>query len=128
MENTGDSEILVNSILEDVEIPRPEKNEFQDLSDIALEIDDETIHLNTPDKHYYELFEKVRSEAKEAKKRAKEAYLKAKNIKKSYMLETMSESSDETIDSLLDMDDMDDMNDMDDIDENTQTEELTLET
>jgi len=128
MENTGDSEILVNSILEDVEIPRPEKNEFQDLSDIALEIDDETIHLNTPDKHYYELFEKVRSEAKEAKKRAKEAYLKAKNIKKSYMLETMSESSDETIDSLLDMDDMDDMNDMDDMDENTQTEELTLET
>jgi hypothetical protein len=85
-------------------------DELQDFTDKDLDVSDETMKLNKPEQHYYELFEKVRNEAKEAKKRAKEAYLKAKNIKKSYMLETMSESSDDSLDSLEDSDEETELN------------------
>ena len=76
---------LVESIIEEVSSELTNTDELQDFTDKELNIGEETITLNKPDQHYYELFEKVRNEAKQAKKRAKEAYLKAKNIKKSYL-------------------------------------------
>ena len=103
---------LVESIIEEVSSELTNTDELQDFTDKELNIGEETITLKKPDQHYYELFEKVRNEAKQAKKRAKEAYLKAKNIKKSYMLETMSDSSDDSLNSL---------------DESDQETELNLE-
>lgn len=101
---------LVESILDEVIHQGANTDELQDFTDKDLDVSDEIMKLNKPEQHYYELFEKVRNEAKEAKKRAKEAYLKAKNIKKSYMLETMSESSDDSLDSLDESDEETELN------------------
>ena len=106
-EKMEDSDLLVNSILDDVVDRDKDTSDLHEVTDALLSIEDDPVQLNSPDEHYYELFEKVRSEAKEAKKRAKEAYLKAKNIKKSYMLETMSDSSEDSIDSSTDIDELD---------------------
>ena len=105
-----EAQSLVESILDENDLQNINKDELLEYTNKDLDISDETMTLNKPDKHYYELFEKVRNEAKEAKKRAKEAYLKAKNIKKSYMLETMSESSDDSLDSLDESDEETELN------------------
>ena len=109
-EKEQEAQDLVESILDEVTQQDTNTDELQDFTDKDLDVSQETITLNKPEEHYYELFEKVRNEAKEAKKRAKEAYLKAKNIKKSYMLETMSESSDDSLDSLDESDEETELN------------------
>ena len=45
---------------------------------------------------YYELYKEARRKAKAAKKEAILAFLEAKNIKKTYMLETMDDSDSES--------------------------------
>ena len=44
---------------------------------------------------YYEIYQKAREKAKEAKKNAVLAYLEMKNIKKTYMLDDIDESDSE---------------------------------
>ena len=96
---------LVDSILETMEEPSNELTEFN----IDLHLDNssnETIELKKPDRVYYEIYKNVREKAKKAKQEAMNAYLEAKNIKKTYMLENLSDSSEE--------DTMDDMSDVED--------------
>ena len=57
--------------------------------DLSLESNLETIQLKKPNQVYFELYKEARSKAKTAKKNAIIAYLEAKNIKKTYMLETL---------------------------------------
>jgi len=52
----------------------------------------ETMTLKKPNQVYYELYKEARQKAKVAKKMAIIAYLEAKNIKKSYMIENLNES------------------------------------
>jgi hypothetical protein len=52
----------------------------------------ETIQLKKPNQVYYEIYQKAREKAKEAKKTAILAYLEMKNIKKTYMLDDIDES------------------------------------
>jgi hypothetical protein len=52
----------------------------------------EKIQLKKPNQVYFELYKEARSKAKEAKKSAILAYLEAKNIKKTYMLENLNDS------------------------------------
>lgn len=52
----------------------------------------ETMTLKKPNQVYYELYKEARQKAKIAKKMAIIAYLEAKNIKKSYMIENLNES------------------------------------
>ena len=59
-----------------------------------LENNLETIILKKPNQVYYEIYKKARVKAKEAKKAAILAYLEAKNIKKTYMLDDIDESDD----------------------------------
>uniref|UniRef100_A0A6C0F4F9 Uncharacterized protein n=1 Tax=viral metagenome TaxID=1070528 RepID=A0A6C0F4F9_9ZZZZ len=66
--------------------------------DVLLEGNLETITLKKPNHVYYEIYKQARIKAKEAKKTAIKAYLEAKNIKKTYMLEDMDDS-DESEDS-----------------------------
>ena len=68
----------------------------------------ETITLKKPNQVYYDLYKKAREKAKQVKKEALLAYLEAKNIKKTYMLEI--DSSD---DSDFDEDDDDEENEDD---------------
>lgn len=104
-------------ILEEVP-PAPVKDalniEFEELSDEIQEKDDEleevtdfamdtseAIPLKKPNQVYFELYKEARKKAKEAKKNAILAFLEAKNIKKTYMIETM-EDSDSDIDAEID--------------------------
>jgi len=54
----------------------------------------ETIQLKKPNQVYYEIYKEARKKAKEAKKNAMIAFLEAKNIKKTYMLEDLDDSDD----------------------------------
>lgn len=68
--------------------------DFQDLTEVDFAADNslETITLKKPNQVYYEIYNEARKKAKECKKEAILAYLKAKNIKKTYMLEDDSDS------------------------------------
>jgi acetolactate synthase-1/2/3 large subunit len=55
----------------------------------------ETMQLKKPNQVYYELYKEARKKAKEAKKNAIIAYLEAKNIKKTYMIENIEDSESE---------------------------------
>ena len=55
----------------------------------------ETLQLKNPNQVYYEIYQKAREKAKDAKKNAILAYLEMKNIKKTYMLDDIDESDSE---------------------------------
>jgi len=58
----------------------------------------ETMTLKKPNQVYYEIYKEARKKAKDAKKAAILAFLEAKNIKKTYILEDLDESDDEVDD------------------------------
>ena len=110
------------NILEESELEQKEKNdtlelEFEDLNeyieenpdelkevynlDISLENNLETMKLKKPNQVYFELYKEARNKAKLAKKNALLAYLEAKNIKKTYMIENINDS-DSDIDAEID--------------------------
>lgn len=94
---------LVDSILESME-PSNELTEFN----IDLHLDNtskDTIELKKPERVYYEMYLSVREKAKKAKQEAMLAYLEAKNIKKTYMLENLSDSSEDSLDDMSDTED-----------------------
>ena len=76
-----------------------ELKEF-DITDISTL---ETITLKKPNQVYYEIYKEARKKAKLAKKEAILAFLEAKNIKKTYMLENIDDSdsdNDSTFDNM----------------------------
>lgn len=76
--------------LEELEKPATEIQEF--VLETMDDNDLETMKLKKPNQIYYEIYKEARKKAKEAKKNAIIAYLEAKNIKKTYMLESMNDS------------------------------------
>ena len=61
--------------------------------DIKLNLDSlETLQLKKPNQVYFELYKEARNKAKVAKKNAILAYLEAKNIKKTYLIESVNDS------------------------------------
>jgi hypothetical protein len=86
----------------DVEDLEP-KEEIQEDSSILKEVDLsstldnslETMQLKKPNQVYYEIYQKAREKAKDAKKNAILAYLEMKNIKKTYMLDDIDGSDSE---------------------------------
>jgi hypothetical protein len=79
---------------EDIEENSDELKEI-DKIDLPLENSLDTIQLKKPNQVYFELYKEARKKAKEAKKNAILAYLEAKNIKKTYMIENMDDSDSE---------------------------------
>ena len=71
------------------------------LQDDLETFDNEPITLKNPNEVYYELYKEAREKAKMAKKNAIVAYLEAKNIKKTYMLDSLDESESD-IDAEID--------------------------
>jgi len=63
-----------------------------DNDDLHLDKNDECLTLKKPNQVYFELYKEARNKAKQAKRNAILAYLEAKNIKKTYMLETINDS------------------------------------
>jgi hypothetical protein len=78
---------------EQIEVNDPNELKEVDLSK-DLENTLETITLKKPNQVYYEIYKAAREKAKEAKKAAVIAYLEAKNIKKTYMLDDIDDSDD----------------------------------
>ena len=79
--------------------PSNENNDDLKEFNISLETTMETITLKKPNEVYYNLYKQARKKAKEAKKTAVIAYLEAKNIKKTYMLENLDDSEDDDFDT-----------------------------
>lgn len=76
-----------------------ELKEF-DITDVSTL---ESITLKKPNQVYYEIYKEARKKAKLAKKEAILAFLEAKNIKKTYMLENLDDSdsdNDTTLDNI----------------------------
>ena len=80
-----------------------------DLSSSNLENNLESITLKKPNQVYYEIYKKAREKAKEAKKEAILAFLEAKNIKKTYMLDDIDESENESDEEDLNFDEIEEL-------------------
>ena len=85
-ESTNESDNELNEITLDIEELLPENTN-------TLEIP--IIKLKKPNEVYYDLFNKAKIKAKEAKKLAIQSYLEAKKIKEIYLLEDVDLSEDE---------------------------------
>lgn len=100
---------ISNVELGEIEILDAPKSDMG-LTEVVLTPDNclETITLKKPNEVYYEIYNEARKKAKDCKKSAILAYLEAKNIKKTYMLEDMDESdgSDESDFEDLEVDDL----------------------
>jgi len=88
-----------NIVLEIEELEFPEKEDPNTLKEVdltsSLVNSLESITLKKPNQVYYEIYKKAREKAKECKKVAIAAYLEAKNIKNTYMLEDNDDSDSE---------------------------------
>lgn len=85
-----DLDIEFEELTQDIE----ENNDtLREIDNNDLHLDkDESITLKKPNQVYFELYKEARNKAKQAKKSAILAYLEAKNIKKTYMIENINDS------------------------------------
>jgi len=84
-------DIEFEDLAEDIE----ENNDvLKEISNDDLNLDKSylTMTLKKPNQVYFELYKEARNKAKQAKKNAILAYLEAKNIKKTYMIENINDS------------------------------------
>ena len=96
-----EADIDFTNLLDEDELT-PETEEVEDPNilkevDLSSTLDNslETLQLKKPNQVFYEIYQKAREKAKEAKKNAILAYLEMKNIKKTYMLDDIDESDSE---------------------------------
>ena len=75
----------------------------------------ESITLKKPNQVFYDIYKEARKKAKKAKKDAILAFLEAKNIKKTYMLDDFDESEDSEDSDLDNLSDYSDYSDSDNI-------------
>ena len=76
------------------ELSQENSNELMEV-DIDANLNNlETMTLKKPNQVYYEIYKEARNKAKKAKREAIVAFLEAKNIKKTYMLDDLDESDD----------------------------------
>ena len=100
LEENNYFDLEIEELKEDIEENTDELREVNNL-DLSLENNLETIHLKKPNQVYFELYKEARNKAKIAKKNALLAYLEAKNIKKTYLIENLNDS-DSDIDAEID--------------------------
>jgi len=95
-ENTIEESNNINIDIDIEELDIAELNESKELLEVDLDVNLqnnlETITLKKPNQVYFELYKEARNKAKLAKKSAIIAYLEAKNIKKTYMIENLNDS------------------------------------
>lgn len=96
-------EINITDMIEDVPEPKEsitiefedlnKKNSNETINEIqSVEVDNDVINLKKPNQVYFDIYKQAIKKAKEAKKTAILAYLEAKNIKQTYMLENINDS------------------------------------
>jgi hypothetical protein len=91
-----DSNIILEfeDLNEDINETNDELREINN-NDLHLDKNKDSIILKKPNQVYFELYKEARKKAKQAKKNAILAYLEAKNIKKTYMIENINDSDSE---------------------------------
>jgi hypothetical protein len=105
---SNSKDMLNNSINASIESTNEldELDELDELNEITLDIEEllpentntleiPVIKLKKPNEVYYDLFNKAKIKAREAKKMAIQSYLEAKKIKETYLLEDVDLSEDE---------------------------------
>lgn len=94
---------LVN-VIDDLEEVKSEKENSLEEIDFDIENleNDDTISLKKPNEVYFEIWREARLAAKQARKQALQAYLNAKNIKATYMLDEIDDDSSDEFDNYLD--------------------------
>jgi len=93
-EENVDLDLKFEELNEDIEENSDELTEINNI-ELSLENTLEPIQLKKPNQVYFELYKEARKKAKEAKRTTIIAYLEAKNIKKTYMIENMDDSESE---------------------------------
>ena len=86
---------IVENILEDIKPNSPTSNILNEVDIDSEALDTEVLQLNKPSEYYYQLYKEVRETARKQKQSALENYMKAKNIKNTYMLDDISDTSDD---------------------------------
>lgn len=95
LENDGDPEIENNSIAENAPTEAPEMEEIN-LEDFSTNSEQSPpIVLKNPNELYYNMYFDAKKRAKDARMKAITAYLEAKNIKMLYDLDDVDDSEDE---------------------------------
>jgi len=91
---TLDLDFVFEDLNEDIE---ENSDELKEVNNVGLSLENslETMQLKKPNQVYFELYKEARKKAKEAKRCAILAYLEAKNIKKTYMLDNLNDSDSE---------------------------------
>jgi len=91
--------ILINDLEKESDLT---PSELSDISTVDLEVDigEESIKLKDPKEVYYDIYRLARKKARKLKHQALLAFLEAKNIKNTYMLEDLEE--DDSVISELD--------------------------
>jgi hypothetical protein len=95
-----------NEIEEEVDNKKEEvEKNPETLEEINISLDelneDESIQLKNRNEVYYEIWKQARIKAKESKKQTITAYLEAKKIKNTYMLDELEDDSDDELDLYL---------------------------
>lgn len=86
----------------DLDEKEPEESDENELKEADIDIsltdqeDNNVVKLKKPNEVYFEMYKKAREKAKQVKKAAILAYLEAKNIKKTYMLDNLDENDSDT--------------------------------
>jgi hypothetical protein len=93
-DNNIDLDLELDLAIEDLnENIKEDPNDLKEFNlDVNLENNLEKISLKKPNQVYFELYKEARDKAKIAKKNAILAYLEAKNIKKTYLIENLNDS------------------------------------
>jgi hypothetical protein len=92
-EDKKEEDIALDIEFEDLTSDIEENNDvLREITDLNLDKNEESITLKKPNQVYFELYKEARNKAKQAKKNAILAYLEAKNIKKTYMIENINDS------------------------------------
>ena len=107
IENNENKEEISNNLEESLEDESlgeelEEKNKY-DLEEVSFDFndDDESVNLKKPNEVYMEIWREARKKAKEARKLAIQAYLEAKTIKTTYMLDEINNDSDDEFDDMI---------------------------
>jgi hypothetical protein len=97
MEENKESEIDLELDLEIEDLNKEEEKNNCKEFDFSLSNANhlETMNLKKPNEVYYEIYKQARRKAKDIKKQAVLAYLEARNIKKTYMLDDIENSDSE---------------------------------
>ena len=87
-------EEIIDISFEELEtIPNNNDDELTEVDYFNFNLeDDHTVKLRPPNEVYFDLYKEAREKAKQAKKNAILAYLEAKNIRKTYMIDYIDES------------------------------------